>query len=491
MLLSDILPQGMYISDVDASEIRIEGLADHTAALRDGYAFLCIKGEKTDPHYLLPCLSCRPAALITEATDMKLPENIPVFFVENIRAVAAFMWNNYCGNPGRRLRLIGVTGTNGKTTTALMLTHLLRSAGFVSGYIGTLGATYGTVREKTGTMTTPPPAELYPLLSRMANAGVDTVVAEISSHALATGRVAPLTFALSVFTNLSEDHLDFHKTTENYFAAKAQLFRQSEIAVINTDDAYGARLYGMFPEKKRISYGVVYPADVNASDLYESDTGGTNYTCMTAAVTFGVRYRGFPGNFNVYNTLAAVSAALSCDLCPAEIRKGLADLPPVCGRMETVDLSAFSVPFSVMIDFAHTPEAVRAAIQAARRGVTGKLVVLFGAGGEREKEKRPRMAAEAEKNADFCFVTSDNCRGEPLCDILKDLLSGFTDRAKYRVVTDRKKAIETALSSLTSGDRLLLLGKGHETYDWGKNGLRPFSEKEIVTAYVAAHFPHK
>lgn len=491
MLLSDILPQGQYVSDTDAATVRIEGLADHTAALRDGYAFLCIKGEKTDPHYLLPCLSCHPAALITEATEMKLPENIPVFFVENIRVIAAIMWNNYCGKPGEHLRLIGVTGTNGKTTTALMLTHLLESAGIAAGYIGTLGAKYGTVREKTGTMTTPPSAELYPLLSRMVNAGVDTVVTEISSHALATGRVAPLTFALSVFTNLSEDHLDFHKTMENYFAAKTQLFRQSRVAVINTDDAYGARLYDMLSEKKRISYGIVYPADVGACDLYESETDGTNYTCMTAAVTFGVRYRGFPGNFNVYNTLASVAAALSCDLCPAEIQHGLADLPPVCGRMELLDLSAFSVPFSVMIDFAHTPEAFRAAIHAARRGVTGKLIVLFGAGGEREKEKRPQMAAEAERGADFCFVTSDNCRGESLCNILRDLLSGFTDRTKYRVVTDRKKAIETALSSLTSGDRLLLLGKGHETYDWGKNGLRRFSEKEIVTAYLAAHFSNK
>ena len=485
MKLTNLIPEANPLTSVDP-DLSIQGVTDHTDHVCPGDLFICRKGEHFDPFYLLPLVEKKGAAAIVAEEGSPLPAlNIPCVFVKSIRETEADIWRNFYGNPERDLTLIGITGTNGKTSTALILSHILTSSGICCGYIGTLGVKLGdrslTHLAAEG-VTTPPPSLLYKALRSLRNNGAETVIIEVSSHALAQARVHGLVFDRALFTNLTEDHLDYHGTMDAYFEAKSTLFRQTRKAILNVDDPYGKRLFSQLSCDKT-DCGVIENSSHRVEDLYEKEGEDTKYTCVTPYASFQISYP-LCGAFNVYNTLLAITTALQCGVCQEQVRRALLSLPPIPGRMERLSLNA---PFSVIIDYAHTPDAMEQAIKAARRITHGRVLVLFGAGGDREKEKRPIMGRIAEENADFCIVTSDNARTESTCAILSDILSGMRKKEKRLVVSDRRQAILTALSYLKAGDTLLLLGKGHEAYLITREGKQPFSEKEIVYSYVREH----
>ncbi len=485
MKLSVLLSDIRYRSAHSAEEIEISGVSDHTADILTGHLFIYIPGAHFDPRPLFPLiLKTGISAILSQEPLPEVEERVPVFYAENIRAAAAFVFYRYYGKPCEEMRLVAVTGTNGKTTTARMLCHLLDSSGIHSGYIGTLG-TYDQDRpidsDPQSTMTTPSPSRLYRSLARLAEAGVRVAVLEVSSHAIAQDRTAPLRFSLGLFTNLSAEHLDYHPSLEEYYKTKASLFDRCDCAVINVDDAYGERLsYELHGE--RLTCGILHSAAFSVIEPNEIRKKGTNYTYLTPFGSFSV-FCPLPGVFNVYNSLLAATAALRLGLCGAEIKRGMRSLPPVCGRMERLSLDRWQTG-DVIIDYAHTPVAVKEALKAARAQTDARLIVLFGAGGERDRGKRAEMGRLAVELADFAYITADNTRSEALSAIIKDILKGVGEHKNYRVISNRRRAICEALDELKAGDTLLLLGKGHECYDLTAVGRLPFSEREIVFSHL-------
>ncbi|MBQ8907952.1 MAG: UDP-N-acetylmuramoyl-L-alanyl-D-glutamate--2,6-diaminopimelate ligase [Clostridia bacterium] len=486
MKIYELLPTALCLQDYQNDSTEFTGVSSHTANIKKGDLFVLIKGNTYNPILLLKQIEQSGARGIVMEWERELPSlSLPVYFVKSARAAEAYLFASLYKGRIERLRLIGVTGTNGKTTTAQLLAHLL-SAQTKTGYIGTLGAFLDgkpIVAYSHSTMTTPTPEILYPLLAEMAEAGATTVVLEVSSHAIVQKRLAALSFELALFTNLSEEHLDFHKDMAHYFEAKASFVKEAKSAIINIDDEYGEQLARALPSAYTV--GILQEADANATDLNEKGLDGINYTYQSKSLAFPVSLS-LIGSFQVYNAMLAIAAALQLGLSPTQIQRRIASFPRPKGRMEVLPLERFSVPFRVIIDYAHTPNAFTASMQAARRLTGGRLVVLFGAGGDREKEKRAEMGRIAERLADFVYITADNSRTEALASIIKDILSGMTLTARRRVITNREKAIQTALSELREGDTLLLLGKGHEAYEWDSAGLHPFSEEEIVYGYLSA-----
>lgn len=482
MKLSELIPETLFSSPYDPS-LEISGISSHTDKVKQGDLFICKKGIRFDPACLLPLVEKRGAVAVIAESGVPLPPlQIPCFRVHDTREAEAIALYHLYRLDKEMPKLIGITGTNGKTSTAWMLHHILKESGVSSGYIGTLGIFYNGKRLPQFTaegITTPSPVLLFSALAYFRDNGAKAVAMEVSSHALKQKRVFGLTFDFALFTNLTEDHLDYHHTWEEYFEAKCALFKQAKHAVINMDDPYGKRLSALLAIPKS-ECGIIEDASYFIEDLYETPAEGTKYRCVTPYLSFPVSYP-LNGSFNVYNTLFASILSLLYGLCPDQIQKALASLPPVPGRFEQLPLNA---PFTVIIDYAHTPDAMEKALTAARRITQGNLYALFGAGGDREKEKRSIMGRVAEELADFCIVTTDNPRSERPCTIFSDILSGMQKQDKRIVISDRRRAIITALSRLEAGDTLLLLGKGHEEYIITREGKRPFSEREIVTSFM-------
>lgn len=485
MHVSALIPKELCLYDYQNDREDFTGVSSHSAQIKTGDLFILIKGETYNPMMLLKQIEASGAKGIVLEWEEDLPKiSLPCYFVKSARAAEAFAFAALYRKELAGLRFIGVTGTNGKTTTAQILAHIL-NAKEKTGYLGTLGASIdGKVLEETKhtTMTTPPPHILYPLLARMAELGATTVGLEVSSHAVALQRIAALPFSLALFTNLSEEHLDFHGDMENYYQVKASFVKGASFSIVNVDDEYGERLAKECPNAYKI--GILQEADANATDLYEMGLDGINYTYTTKDFSFAVS-TSLIGGFQVYNVMLAIAGALHLGIDAESIQKRIASFPRPKGRMEVLPLGRFGVSFQVIVDYAHTPTAFENAIKAARRLSSGRLLVLFGAGGDREKEKRAQMGAIAERLADFVYITADNSRSEALASIIKDILSGMSLTASRRVITNREKAIKTALSELKAGDTLLLLGKGHESYEWDSAGLHPFSEEEIVYGYLS------
>ena len=485
MKITELIPQSICLYDYQDDKTEFSGVSSHTAQIKKGDLFVLIKGATYNPLLLIRQIEASGASGIVLEWEEALPSlSIPLYFVKSARQAESFAFMALYRPKIEGLRLVGVTGTNGKTTTALMLSYIL-SAEEKVGYLGTLGALMeGSPIDCafSSTMTTPEPRFLYPLLARFSELGATTVVMEVSSHAIVLERIAPLSFALAVFTNLSEEHLDFHGDMESYFQAKASFIKSAAKSIINIDDEYGERLALEIPSAYKI--GILQEADANATELYEMGLDGINYTYQSEAISFAVS-TSLVGGFQVYNAMAASAAALALGSSAKTVQRRIASFPRPKGRMEALPLSRFGVTYNVIVDYAHTPNAFSAVIKAARRLTKGRLVVLFGAGGDREKEKRAEMGRIAQALADFTYITADNSRSEPLSAIIKDILSGMTQTAARRVITNREKAIQTALSELGPSDTLLLLGKGHEAYEWDSAGLHPFSEEEIVYGYLS------
>ncbi|MBQ0010515.1 MAG: UDP-N-acetylmuramoyl-L-alanyl-D-glutamate--2,6-diaminopimelate ligase [Ruminococcus sp.] len=370
--------------------------------------------------------------------------------------------------------IVGITGTNGKTTTSLATAHLLRRLGYSVGTVGTIFSDDGHKR-KEAAYTTPPPEELLPLLSRMRENNVDYCVMEVSSHALVQGRVADISFDLGIFTNLTRDHLDYHKTEEAYAAAKSKLFAASRTSLVNLDDpaardmawaAAGDVFY--YGENENADFRIVSP---------RADRDGVSFTLDTGENRIPVR-AGLVGSFQPYNLGAALAAVLL--LCGRLPDEPFADFAPVTGRMERLDTGT---DFDVYLDFAHTPDALEKALSSLRGICRGRLAVLFGCGGDRDRGKRPEMGKIASEAADFVYLTSDNPRSEDPDAILADIRAGI-GKDNYEIIPDRRAAIERAIYERHPGDVLLLAGKGHEHDLIEQNGKREFRERDIVSEII-------
>lgn len=460
-------------------DISVTGVSQDSRAVQAGDLFLAWKGLEHDAHdFLFQAAEAGATAAVVEEFTEEV--GLSQLRVGNGRQAAAMAADSVMGSPCEMLFLGGVTGTNGKTTTAILARHLLQARG-PAGAIGTLGLVEatGSVRPGTENLTTPGPVQLASWSREMADAGVKALVMEASSHALAQFRLDGLRFDAAVFTNLGRDHLDYHADLNVYRNAKARLIsllKPQGWAVVNADDR-GWDLVD-FPLGRTLTVGVDSPADLRAQEV-ELLPHGSHFSLVAGEERVPVRLP-LLGRFNVENALTAAGLARVAGMTLEEIAEGLSNGPQIPGRLEVV----VSEPFTVLIDFAHTPDALETVLSTLRPLVSGRLIVLFGAGGDRDKGKRPRMGAVVARLADLAFVTSDNPRTEDPDGIIDDVVAGMGG-ASFRQVADRREAIAGALLEARPGDLVLLAGKGHESYQVLGREKHSFDEKVIVSEVMA------
>jgi UDP-N-acetylmuramoyl-L-alanyl-D-glutamate--2,6-diaminopimelate ligase len=447
-------------------DCEVGGVHNDTRKMKRGDLFVAVSGTAADGHNYIGAAMGLGASMIV--SERPLDAEIPHVVVPDARAALAKLEAKIAGYPSRRMVMTGVTGTKGKTTVTHIIKGLIEGVtGEKTGLIGTNNILIGE-ESLPSSHTTPDPVKLNEIFSRMAESGCKHCVMEVSSHALDQSRTLGIDFAAGAFTNLHHEHLDYHKNMEDYFAAKSRLFLQSKEAIINIDDPYGRRLAEKYPSALKIS---LEPAE----DL-QLRPDGIGFTLHGHKFSWGT-----PGLFTVYNVLIALGVGYSLGLPYAEMAEALMEVPPVKGRMELVPLGK---DFFVYIDYAHTPDAIDAALKTARSFTGGRLIALFGCGGDRDKSKRPLMGAAAQKHADLCYVTSDNPRTEEPSAIISNILDGMDKQLTVVAECDRKKAIALALEEARAGDVIMLLGKGHETYQEIGGERFPFDERDIVKGLI-------
>lgn len=467
MKLSTLL-QGVCECNDDT---QITEVVTDTRKVKDGVLFVCIAGEHFDPHNVAADIIKNGAVAIVCQRDLGIENQ---YVVENTRNALSLIASNFYGNPTKDLKLIGVTGTNGKTTSTYILKHALEALGKVVGLIGTIEYDTG-FRRIHATNTTPEPMQLQAVFSEMADAGCEYVVMEASSQALAQGRLYGEHFAGAIFTNLTEDHLDYHKTKENYFLAKKMLLDNSDVAIVNDDDEAGKRLIEMQPCRVK-GYSLCGESDYNAENIKLS-AFSVSYWAEFDKKAFLVRFP-MAGEYSVKNSIGVL--ALLCELGfePKKIIDALIDCQGVRGRNEIIPTGR---DFNIICDFAHTPDALRKILTQTKQFTKGKLYCLFGAAGERDAVKRPLMGDVAATLCDYIILTSDNPANEDEQRIADDVMKGIKNHeTPYTVILDRIEAINYAVGLLKSGDVLVLAGKGHEDYQQIGNEKIPFDEREIV-----------
>jgi UDP-N-acetylmuramoyl-L-alanyl-D-glutamate--2,6-diaminopimelate ligase len=456
----------------------ITGITEDSRALTAGGLFCAVQGSQQDGHrYLGEAHRLgAAAAVVTRPEDLPLPQVV----VRDSRAAVAIVAAEWHGRPAASLRIIGVTGTNGKSTTVALIRHLLNDRRDV-GSIGTLGAFDGTGEALPDTgLTTPGAVTLHATLAQLVRRGGRTVVMEASSHALDQHRLDGLSLAAGVYTNLTHDHLDYHGDLSSYFAAKAllsTLIARDGVEVVNLD-APAWKALASRPGLRRLTFGVSDGADVRAADI-SPGAQGTKFRIITQAGRASVDLP-LLGDFNVSNALAASATAIGLGMPLDQAARRLGSAPQVPGRLERL----VTEPFTVLRDYAHTPDALARAIAAVKPITPGRVIVLFGAGGDRDKRKRPEMGRIVAREADLAIVTSDNPRTESPDRIMDEIEAGMDGTAHIRLV-DRREAIARALRIAEPGDCVLLAGKGHETYQVIGTQRIPFDEREIVLGLVA------
>ncbi|HEX3533518.1 MAG TPA: UDP-N-acetylmuramoyl-L-alanyl-D-glutamate--2,6-diaminopimelate ligase [Gemmatimonadaceae bacterium] len=456
------------------------GIADDSRKAKSGDLFIAVRGWNSDGHDFLDAAAQRGAsvAIVEDAGRA----NLPALVVREGRRAAAVAASVAYANPARQLTILGVTGTNGKTTTTSIMRHLFDDGAGSSASVGTLGVLVGSDGEVLpggGGLTTPGPVELQRILRALVDRGVLTLAMEVSSHSLDQRRVDGLEFDVGVFTNLTRDHLDYHGTMEAYLQAKARLLeylKPGATAVVNAD----APEWGTLKTKSRpLTFALRAKADIRAEGV-EYTPRGSEWKLTTPRGSADVALP-LIGDVNVENALAAAAAAFALGQNPQKIAQGLSTVPQVAGRLEII-----STRPTVLRDYAHTPDALERTLRTARAFTRGKLIVVFGCGGERDKGKRPIMGEIAERGADCAIVTSDNPRTEDPDAIIDDIEAGMRGTGHERV-TDRLAAIQRALDLAEDGDIVLLAGKGHETYQIRGTTSYPFDEKEIVKEMTGSH----
>ncbi|MBI2246354.1 MAG: UDP-N-acetylmuramoyl-L-alanyl-D-glutamate--2,6-diaminopimelate ligase [Armatimonadetes bacterium] len=468
---------GLPTSGVADGEI--SGITADSRQVRPGMMFVAIVGFTHDGHTFVPDAVSRGAAAVVVERDVLVPEGVPRIAVPNSRETLGHLGSAFYGHPSRELSVLGITGTNGKGTTAYLIEAILSGAGRPCGIIGTMGAKMG---EATIDLerTTPEAPELQRLLREMADRRIRYVAVEVASHALALHRVTGMRFAAAVFTNLTQDHLDFHKTFDAYLAAKRRLFEMVEpdgVAIINADDPAGAAM-ARASRAQTVTYGITSGADVRASDV-RLHLGGTEFRIVTPRGHAALLRSRLHGRFNVYNTLAAIAVAQWAGVTLDELAPALQSFSGVPGRFEAVDEGQ---PFGVVVDYAHTPDGLANVLQTAKDFVRGRTIVVFGCGGDRDRTKRPIMGRLAAELADMAIVTSDNPRTEEPGAIIEEILAGIRDRdgAQIEVEPDRRKAIYKAIGLARPGDMVIIAGKGHEPYQEIKGVKHPFDDRVVA-----------
>jgi len=466
-------------------DTRIAGIETDSRKIKPGYLFVALKGFTVDGHqYISQAMANGASAVLVETEDALSETCIQVPDTKKALAILADRFYNY---PTHRLKLIGVTGTNGKTTITHIVEKILQDAGFKAGIIGTIQMRFGEEIQEVKN-TTPESLELQRLLAYMANKGATHACIEVSSHALELGRVWGCNFRTAIFTNLTQDHLDYHQTMEKYRDAKALLFSQlgntydhmdQRFAILNADDP-ASEHFQKVTSAQVIRYGIHTEADVRASDISISSSG-TSFMIRSYKGDSPVHMK-LVGLFSVYNALAAAAACLAEGIDLRSVISSLETIEGVRGRFERVHVGQ---DYSVIVDYAHTPDSLENVLKTAEEFTQGKLYCIVGCGGNRDKTKRPLMAAIAVEHSDHAIFTSDNPRFEDPQVILDDMVAGVPDdKDNFTVISNRKEAIEFAVSKAQKGDCILIAGKGHETYQIVKDQVFTFDDKEVASVAI-------
>lgn len=461
--------------------LEITGISCDSRETEKGSLFVAIPGNrKSGESYIRQALERGAAAVVCQGKPPEdLPEGAPFILVRNARQALGRLACTWYGNPAERLKVIGVTGTNGKTTTTYLIRHILQAAGEKTGLIGTVENRIGE-QSLPAQRTTPNALEIQSILRRMADRRCTCAAMEVSSHALSQRRTEGISFAAGVFTNLTEDHLDYHGTMERYCDAKAELFKNCRAAACNADDPWRERILAG-SRCPSVLYGLGPEAHLRGEDIRLLSRGVEFTACENGKRT--AVHLGVPGRFSVYNTLGAMAACRLLGLSPETCAEALRTFPGVKGRMEVVPTPGR--PYTLLIDYAHTPDALENVLKTARGFASGRVIAVFGCGGDREKAKRPLMGRAAASLADLAVVTSDNPRTEDPETIIRDILPGMAGaKDRYIVEPDRKKAIALAMDRGQAGDVILLCGKGHETYQEIGGRMLPMDEREIVRSLL-------
>ncbi len=468
MRLREILEKTGISVNEKMADIEITDVCYDSRKVKKGSLFVAVRGFKSDGHEFIGKALSSGAAVVAGEDDLGEENYIKVASSRKFLAQASA---NFFENPADKMKIVGITGTNGKTTTSYLIKQILELKGKKCGLIGTNQILIGD-EAIDSERTTPESRELHELFGKMYKKGAEYVVMEVSSHSLELDRVYGIEFEVGVFTNLTQDHLDFHETMDNYARAKSKLFEISRKSVINLDDEYAAVM--LEKAKNTITYAIDKKADFVAENIRLRERG----------IIFDGKYNGeermlrlgIPGRFSVYNALSASGAALALGLSMEDVEKGLVIARGVKGRLEVVPTLT---DYTVIIDYAHTPDGLENVIRAVKGFAKGRVITLFGCGGDRDNKKRPIMGAIAESLSDYVIVTSDNPRSENPASIMDEIMAGMKND-NHTAIESRRDAINYALGFARAGDVVILAGKGHETYQIFKDGTIHFDEREIV-----------
>ena len=488
MNLAEIIKTVNAISVVGTQDQEITGIAYDSRRVMPGNLFIAVRGARTDGHRFVNAAIDRGASAVVLEDDSSFNARATRIRVGDARRSMAQASAHFYNHPSQNLKVVGVTGTNGKTTTAFMVRAIMETAGIPCGLLGTVQY---QIRERVipASRTTPESVEIQEMMSQMLGAGCGGVSMEVSSHALDQLRVAEVDFDVTIFTNLSQDHLDYHGTMEDYFESKIRLFsalgtvQKAGCAVVNADNAYGCELIRRLGgDHAVVSYGVSSAAVIRAEDVRVS-AEGSYFVVHTPQGSIPMSLP-LIGRYNVSNALAAIGAGLALGIDLPTIESALAHLPPVPGRIEAVNGPE---DFNVFVDYAHTADALRNVLTTVAELTQGRLIVIFGCGGDRDKGKRKPMGQVACELADFSILTTDNPRTEDPREIAKQVEEGFAadGHGRYQVIEDRREAIERALQIAQPGDTVLIAGKGHETYQEFADTVVPFNDRHVVEEYFS------
>ena len=480
MTLKQLLESIPVLGIAGSTDVEIEGLAYDSRQIQPGWLFVAVPGLKTDgSEYIADALS-RGAGVVVSENELDLGASVTHVHVAQARCALAQMANAYHGDLSRKMKIIGVTGTNGKTTTAYMIRDLLRDGGFIPGLLGTVAYEIGD-HSFPASRTTPEAPDIHALFHKMQEVGCDSAVMEVSSHAISLHRIHGIDFAISVFTNLTQDHLDYHRDMDTYFNVKAKLFiAQGEAehrpVVINIDDPWGRMLIKDERVKAEVvTYGFGEGAMIRATGATVK-TNGTRFLVHTPWGEAKIQLQ-LLGRFNIHNALAAISVGGLSGISLGVMAQSLANIARIPGRLEQVPNRRHK---QVFVDYAHTDDALRNVLGTLREICNGKLIVVFGCGGNRDRGKRKLMGQAAAALADFSIITSDNPRNEEPGAIVTDIMEGFSGQESFEVVLDRRDAITAGIQRMGRKDILLVAGKGHETYQESKGTIVPFDDRETI-----------
>lgn len=477
MILKSLLKGLDYEVIKGNEESKVQNIRYDNRKIEQGDAFVCVKGFKVDGHSFIGDAIKKGAKTLIVQEDVSVQEDITIIKVRDTRKALAIMSSNYFGNPKDKLKIIGITGTNGKTTSAFIIKSILEKAGFMTGLIGTI-ANYIGNKKVDAVRTTPESYELHELFKNMVDAGVEYCVMEVSSHSLELDRVYGVQFEEGIFTNLTRDHLDFHKTFENYYNAKFKLFERSNHSIINLDDPYGANIVKYIEERgvktKVSTFSIEKESDFKAFEIKSHSNGSEFKVNLESIEEFSIN---IPGEYNIYNSLGCIICAYNLNIPMDKIKEGLSDVV-IPGRCELVAKEK-NLPYSIIIDYAHTPDGLENILSTVKAFTKNRMISVFGCGGDRDKVKRPQMGKIGCELSDIAIITSDNPRSEEPMDIINDIVKPL-NYDNFVIEVNRKEAIRKAMNMALEGDVIVIAGKGHETYQILKDETIHFDEREVV-----------